>query len=147
MTALATFEGALRAHGCKGGRGSWTCPAHEDRSPSLAVKAGNDGRVLVRCFAGCETPAVVAAVGLGLRDLFDATTPTPPRRRRLATPAGPLPALLRGRHGLPNADDLFWRQPAAVIDAHFAALPPGPSDEELRAFLAERQAGELARVE
>lgn len=46
------------------------CPAHSDRSPSLSVRRTGD-RVLVHCFAGCETGDVLAAVGLELKDLFD----------------------------------------------------------------------------
>ena len=46
------------------------CPAHEDRSPSLSVREGGDGRVLVYCHAGCCTEDVVAAIGLSMRDLF-----------------------------------------------------------------------------
>lgn len=58
-------------HVRKSGKG-WTarCPAHPDKSSSLSVAEGRDGRVLVRCFAGCETLAVVHAVGLELKDLF-----------------------------------------------------------------------------
>lgn len=50
----------------------WTarCPGHEDRQNSLAVSEGDDGRVLLKCFAGCGAEQVVAAVGLELRDLF-----------------------------------------------------------------------------
>ena len=29
------------------------CPAHADKNPSLSVSEGDDGRVLVKCFAGC----------------------------------------------------------------------------------------------
>jgi putative DNA primase/helicase len=47
-----------------------SCPAHEDRNPSLSVASGSDGRVLLRCFAGCAFPAVVAALGLDERELF-----------------------------------------------------------------------------
>lgn len=46
------------------------CPAHEDRVPSLSITEGQDGRVLIHCFAGCDTSDVVAALGLGFRDLF-----------------------------------------------------------------------------
>ncbi|MCU7933053.1 MAG: hypothetical protein KZQ90_19845 [Candidatus Thiodiazotropha sp. (ex Codakia rugifera)] len=46
------------------------CPAHEDRSPSLSVSEGDDGRVLIRCFAGCGVPDIVAALGLEMKDLF-----------------------------------------------------------------------------
>jgi hypothetical protein len=54
--------------------GRWIarCPAHEDRSPSLAIRELDDGRVLLHCFAGCEVGAVVAAVGLRISDLFAA---------------------------------------------------------------------------
>jgi hypothetical protein len=55
----------------KSGRG-WTarCPAHEDRTASLSVAAGDDGRVLLHCFAGCSAPDVLAALGLDIGDLF-----------------------------------------------------------------------------
>ena len=46
------------------------CPAHEDKTPSLSIKETRDGRILVRCFAGCGAADVVEAVGLTLSDLF-----------------------------------------------------------------------------
>lgn len=46
------------------------CPAHDDKSPSLSLSRGADGRALVHCYAGCETRDVLAAVGLELGDLF-----------------------------------------------------------------------------
>lgn len=46
------------------------CPAHDDRSPSLSIKLGEDGRLLVHCFAGCSAREVVESVGMGLADLF-----------------------------------------------------------------------------
>ena len=53
-------------------RGEWVacCPAHDDRTPSLAVKDAGDGRILVHCFAGCEVTTVLAVVGLKLADLM-----------------------------------------------------------------------------
>ena len=55
----------------KAGRG-WTakCPAHEDRTASLSITAGDDGRVLLHCFAGCSAADVVASAGLTIGDLF-----------------------------------------------------------------------------
>ena len=49
--------------GRKAGSG-WTarCPAHEDRTPSLSIRDSNDGKVLVRCHAGCEQEQVIAAL-------------------------------------------------------------------------------------
>lgn len=46
------------------------CPAHDDKTPSLSVTTGDDGRVLLKCFAGCTTQEVITAVGLQLTDLF-----------------------------------------------------------------------------
>jgi hypothetical protein len=47
------------------------CPAHDDREPSLSVAEGEEGRALLKCFAGCETEDVVAALGLEMKDLFE----------------------------------------------------------------------------
>jgi hypothetical protein len=54
------------------GSGRWLarCPGHEDRSPSLSIRALDDGRVLINCFAGCEPGDVLLAVGLTMSDLF-----------------------------------------------------------------------------
>lgn len=46
------------------------CPAHDDRSPSLAIKEEDDGRVLLHCFAGCETEDVLSALGLAFLDVM-----------------------------------------------------------------------------
>lgn len=46
------------------------CPAHDDRSPSLAIRYTNDDSILLYCFAGCDTNAVLAAIGLNFADLF-----------------------------------------------------------------------------
>lgn len=53
--------------------GSWmvSCPSHEDGRPSLHVSAGDDGRVLLRCFAGCEVAEILRADGLAAADLFE----------------------------------------------------------------------------
>ena len=54
------------------GAGKWKarCPAHADRSPSLSLKQTED-RILIRCWAGCSSSEIVAALGLVLSDLFD----------------------------------------------------------------------------
>jgi putative DNA primase/helicase len=38
------------------------CPAHEDRNPSLSISPGKDGKVLVRCHAGCDQRDLIAAL-------------------------------------------------------------------------------------
>lgn len=46
------------------------CPAHEDKEPSLGIAVGEDGRVLLHCFAGCSAESVVKAIGVEMKDLF-----------------------------------------------------------------------------
>lgn len=55
------------------------CPSHEDRTASLSIAQGNDGRLLVHCFAGCSVHDIVGAIGLAVADLF-------PRRLSDASP-------------------------------------------------------------
>ena len=46
------------------------CPAHEDKSPSLSI-AQRDDRLLLHCFSGCSSDAVLDAIGLEFGDLYD----------------------------------------------------------------------------
>ena len=45
------------------------CPAHEDKTPSLAIR-DVDGMILLHCFAQCSLYEITSAAGLGLSDLF-----------------------------------------------------------------------------
>jgi hypothetical protein len=38
------------------------CPAHNDRTPSLSLADGHDGRLLVKCWAGCSACDVLSAL-------------------------------------------------------------------------------------
>ncbi|WGH21110.1 DNA primase/helicase [Arthrobacter phage Cassia] len=49
------------------------CPAHADSKQSLRLTVSDQGKVLLRCRAGCETKDVVAALGLTMRDLATMT--------------------------------------------------------------------------
>jgi len=46
------------------------CPSHVDKSPSLSLMELPDGRILMKCFAGCETNEVLTSIGLSMGDLF-----------------------------------------------------------------------------
>ena len=91
----------------RGRNGSWTacCPAHDDKGPSLAVRELPDGRVLVHCFAGCETESVLGAVGMDMTDLFP-----PEEKRRQYTD-----------HGKPSVKPAFYASDLMRIIA-FEAL-------------------------
>ena len=62
-----------RLEGVREVNGSWKalCPAHDDREPSLHISEGDDGRVLLKCFAGCSNPNIVATLDLDMSDLFE----------------------------------------------------------------------------
>ncbi|MDV6345407.1 hypothetical protein [Nitrosomonas sp. Is37] len=51
------------------------CPGHNDRkSRSLAVNVGDDGRILLKCFAGCSIDEIVGGMGLRVCDLYPDTS-------------------------------------------------------------------------
>ncbi|EJF87632.1 hypothetical protein ME1_01001 [Bartonella vinsonii subsp. arupensis OK-94-513] len=45
-----------------GAYGLARCPAHDDRSPSLNISNGNDGRLLLHCYAGCSFREIIQAL-------------------------------------------------------------------------------------
>jgi len=45
------------------------CPAHDDLSPSLAIK-DVDGKILLNCMAGCDVFDITNAMGIQIKDLF-----------------------------------------------------------------------------
>jgi hypothetical protein len=87
IQSIDDFIALLSQHGCRPRRSGsgWValCPHHEldgqKHSPSLSVKMGQDGRILVHCFANCPPERVVAALGLRMSDLM------PPRHSVVVT--------------------------------------------------------------
>lgn len=67
-----TAETIAKALGGHRAGATWMarCPAHDDSRPSLSISAGKNGKVLVRCHAGCDQRDVIAA--LSDRGLWDA---------------------------------------------------------------------------
>ena len=64
------------------------CPAHDDTHPSLDIKIGDNGDcVLLKCWAGCETEDVVAALGMTMPDLFASDGARAPTRTRKIRPS------------------------------------------------------------
>ena len=62
------------------------CPAHDDKSPSLAIKECSDGRILIHDFAGCETEDVLAAIGLEFHDIMPERIGTEHSHKRIHKP-------------------------------------------------------------
>ncbi len=111
------------------------CPAHDDRTNSLKVDPGDDGRVLLHCFAGCDPEQVVAALGLTMADLFSTDgkgegAPTPPdTTATVHHPAGCTLAQYAAAKRLPidvlrsfGLSDLFYQgAPAVKLPYHDSA--------------------------
>ena len=100
------------------------CPAHEDRQASLSVTAGDDGRALVYCHAGCTVEAVTDGLGIRPADLFtERRAPAQTSRHREVPGPSAKPQLytVRDTDGVPIAvhvrDDtptgkrMTWRLP------------------------------------
>lgn len=56
----------------KSGQHAWMacCPAHNDKTASLTIKDNGDGRILLNCFAGCDTYSVLRSIGLDWQDVL-----------------------------------------------------------------------------
>jgi hypothetical protein len=103
-----------------------TCPAHEDRRPSLDVTTGRDGRTLLYGRAQCRTTDILAAVDLRLSDLFahaiDARVRARPRTALAAMRA----------EALALAKRQAWAQPG-VLERYAAADAIRAADRVRRA--------------
>ena len=67
---LAEVSSRLTVKHRRGDTLDCVCPAHEDRVASLTVNEAPDGKILVKCHAGCETSSVLAAIGIEWADLW-----------------------------------------------------------------------------
>ena len=55
------------------GKGSWIacCSGHDDKTPSMTITEGSDGRVLAHCFSqGCSIEDIANGAGLSVSDLM-----------------------------------------------------------------------------
>lgn len=92
------------------GSGRWlgSCPGplHKkgDRNMSLSIGETSEGAALLHCFAGCEAAAILAALGLELRDLY------PPRLNE------------SGYHGgRPKVPPIPWRDVFTAMETDLVA--------------------------
>jgi hypothetical protein len=70
MTPIERVLACLPGHQKNGVGWKAKCPSHDDNSPSLSVSAGDDGRALLHCFAGCDAETITTALGLKMVDLM-----------------------------------------------------------------------------
>ena len=120
------------------GRG-WTacCPAHDDRNPSLSIAEGDNGLVLLKCFAGCSYEAIRNALGLS-RDSTARCARTSlarqPKPIANASNSVAFPVGLGGEKGNKQTGALsYGNDPAWFSD--LAEHDPDPATEDFRAAL------------
>ena len=99
------------------------CPAHEDRTPSLSGKSGNDGRTLLKCHAGCQTEDVLSELGLSFRALYPtpATVTTPTLRSAPSMPT---------TYDYRDVDGTLLHQVVRGADKSFRQRSPGSGSNE-----------------
>jgi hypothetical protein len=102
------------------------CPAHPDKSPSLAIRELEDWRILLYCRTGCATADILAAVGLEFSDLYPPKpiTATGIKPERRPFPARDLLGLiaLEATVVLIAARDMLEAGDLVLGDAEFARL-------------------------
>ena len=133
MTAQA-FADLLNGRRIGVDRWQAKCPAHEDGSPSLSIREGRDGRVLLNCFAGCRLTSILNAVGLHIRDIFAGPPPSAEQRAKLtAAQDAELVRKQAARQKVRKLEDRA-RKLEAVRDALGAKLARAETDEISRLF-------------
>jgi hypothetical protein len=70
VSAKALLDRLHRIKQTAPGRWIAACPSHPDRRPSLSIREVDDGRVLIKCFAGCGAIDVLDSLGLSWAALF-----------------------------------------------------------------------------
>ena len=77
MLRKLNFEDTVRLLNGKllgNGSAQALCPSHADHNPSLSIGRGDDGRVLLRCHAGCGYSDIVSALSLHEADFMPPVT-------------------------------------------------------------------------
>jgi hypothetical protein len=128
------------------------CPAHDDTSPSLSVRPGRDGGVLIKCFAGCKTIDVLEAVGFSWADVC---APRPGIRRACSRQATFRSARRRVPAGPdPEVEAIYGGEPSSIMQAVWDAARDTLHDDfaitdndEAYAFLQRRGLGEAITLD
>ncbi|MGF1552362.1 MAG: toprim domain-containing protein [Paracoccaceae bacterium] len=129
MTDARTLTLALPGGRWRRRYGTACCPAHGDRRPSLSIADGRDGRLLLRCHAGCDFRDILAALaGMGLVDsAAPARAPDPAEmaRREAEDRAERERSIRRARHAWAEAGSIAGTLGARYLRARAirAALP------------------------
>ena len=116
------------------------CPGHEDRSPSLSIRDGEGGKILVHDFAGCEQATVIQALReRGLWPEHERTL-TPAERQRWARAR-------RQAKPLARAALWWWRERVEQLEEAKAAVIQGDHIDIDRLRAAAQEARRLREMD
>lgn len=116
---------------------SWAaaCPVCDSqKGRPISIRATDDSRVLIHAFCGCETEAVLSAVGLVFSDLFD---------RPIAHPVTPIRGGFSARELLELASHELTVGAILLSDAETRPLSP---DDFARLALAAARVGKAQGI-
>lgn len=68
-SSLEQIHQRLHVTHLRGDTADARCPAHDDNRSSLTVSPGEHGGILLHCHAGCETQAILDAIGMTFSDI------------------------------------------------------------------------------
>ena len=91
----------------RGSSGTARCPAHDDSHPSLSIKDGDAGRLLLYCYASCSYEDIIAAIEQRAGALG---SPTKEFQR--------ISNAVRPDRSMPQLLDLIWSQTASIQGTH-----------------------------
>jgi hypothetical protein len=120
------------------------CPAHDDGNPSLSIGIGDDGRVLLKCFAGCPAEAIVNALGLTMADLFPDRHDLAPairKSRRQKVFQRPEDAAIAYGFGEPNRQWIYLDQSGVEVGKVLRWDPDNPEGEKIIRPISLREEG------
>jgi len=107
---------------CKGGFVAH-CPSHNDKTPSLSITEGQDGRILMKCFAGCTIEKICADMQIKVSDLF--VKPLPPQQ----LPSAPQRKIV-ATYDYVDADNKLLFQVCRYEPKDFRQRRPNPQNPE-----------------
>jgi len=110
LGGVRTYAGYYTAH----------CPAHNDRNASLSVRESEAGKLLFKCFAGCDYRSIIDALG---GELWPGALRLPAKPAKPALKDGKLTEIARRiwRESRPAADTLVQ---AYLRSRGITILPP-----------------------
>ncbi|NLB81971.1 MAG: DUF927 domain-containing protein [Clostridiaceae bacterium] len=74
-----------RLHKVKGSDNQYSalCPVHDDKNASLSVSQADNGKILLKCQAGCSTEKIVSALRLTMSNLFPEKAYEPKAKKKV----------------------------------------------------------------